>query len=154
MIRQKSPWAKLEVKMFFGPHFKRTEVVKLGYNEQNTRFQISILVHKSTRLWRTNLVSPELFVLTEFHCILYATYHNGKENIEQLGIQSNLCTTTTLRTPNLWPLLTGSEVVIIPKNRDSKMVAVIDKWSLFGGDLVSSGFTVFLFQIFILPFLW
>ena len=53
-------------------------------------------------------------------------------------VQSNLCTTTTLGTPNLWPLLTGgrcSEVALCNKNRkwDTKIVVAVDKWSLFGG---------------------
>jgi len=47
-------------------------------------------------------------------------------------------TTTILGTQNLWPLLTGgrcSEVTLCYKTLkwDSKMVVVIDKWSLLGG---------------------
>jgi len=50
-------------------------------------------------------------------------------------IQLNLCTTTTLRTQNLWPLLAGgrcSEVALCNNNWnwDPKIVVVVDKWSL------------------------
>jgi hypothetical protein len=53
-------------------------------------------------------------------------------------VQSNLCTTTTLGTPNLWPLLTGgrcSEVAFCYKdlNWDYKITVVVGRWSLFGG---------------------
>ncbi len=56
----------------------------------------------------------------------------------KLKIQSNLSTTATLGTPNLWPLLTGgrcSEVVYCCKDLswDSKMAVVEGRWSLFGG---------------------
>ncbi len=55
-----------------------------------------------------------------------------------LLLQSNLCTTTTLGTPNLWPLLTGgrcSEVGLCYEvsNWDFKMVVAVGNWSLFGG---------------------
>ncbi len=54
-----------------------------------------------------------------------------------LHIQSNLCTTTVLGTPNLWPLLTGgccSEVDLCYKylNWDPKMVVTVGRWSLIG----------------------
>jgi hypothetical protein len=53
-------------------------------------------------------------------------------------VQSNLCITTNLGTPNLWPLLTGgccSEVALCYENlnRDSKIVSAAGRWSLFGG---------------------
>ncbi len=64
----------------------------------------------------------------------------------------HLCTTTTLGTPKLWPLLTGdrcSEVGLCYKNLNwgSKMVVVVGRWLLFGGGCysevaVSSGLTV------------
>jgi hypothetical protein len=59
-----------------------------------------------------------------------------KENITK--VQSNLCTTTTPGTRNLWALLTGgcySEVALCYKNRkwDPKMVVAVDNWSLFEG---------------------
>jgi hypothetical protein len=57
---------------------------------------------------------------------------------EQVQLQSNLCTTTTLGTPNLWPLLTGgrcSEVGLCYEvsNSDFKMVVAVGRWLLFGG---------------------
>ncbi len=56
----------------------------------------------------------------------------------QYDIQSNLCTTSTLGTQKLWPLLTGgrsSEVPLCYKQDkwDHKIVVVVDKWSLFTG---------------------
>jgi hypothetical protein len=59
-------------------------------------------------------------------------------NIKSNRIQSNLCTTTTLGTQNLWPLLTVgrcSEVALCYKNRNRypKIVESLDQWSLFGG---------------------
>jgi hypothetical protein len=62
--------------------------------------------------------------LSAFHIIFY--------------VQSNFCTTTTLRTPNLWLLLTGgrcSEVGLCYKesNWDSKRIVAVSRWSLYGG---------------------
>ncbi len=59
-------------------------------------------------------------------------------SLYRIHVQSNLCTTTTLGNQNLWPLLTDgrcSEVTLFYKTYkwDSKMVVVIDRWSLFGG---------------------
>ena len=52
--------------------------------------------------------------------------------------QSNLRSTTTLETLDLWPLLTGgrsSEVALCSESFkwDPEMVVVADKWCLFGG---------------------
>ncbi len=52
--------------------------------------------------------------------------------------QSNLCTSTTPGTSNLWPLFTGgrcSEVGLFYKDLswDSKMVVAVCTWSLSGG---------------------
>ena len=54
---------------------------------------------------------------------------------KQPKVQANLCTTTTLGTLNLWPLLTGgrcSEVALCYENWkwDSKMVVAVGRWSL------------------------
>jgi hypothetical protein len=53
-------------------------------------------------------------------------------------VQSNLYTTTTLGTPNLWLLLTGGRCSKVgfcyeDSNWDSKMVVAVGGWSLFGG---------------------
>ena len=68
--------------------------------------------------------------------LLYPNIFKNFVSIKML--QSNLCATTTLGTPNLWPLLTGgrcSEVALCYKNQkwDPKIVVAVDKWSLFGG---------------------
>ena len=61
-----------------------------------------------------------------------------KKRFKSLALQSDLCTTTNLGIPNLWPLLTGgrcSEVALSYKNWkwDPKMVVAVGKWSIFGG---------------------
>jgi hypothetical protein len=53
---------------------------------------------------------------------------------ESVG-QSNLCTTTTLGIPNLWPLLTGGRCSVVglcyeDSNWDSELVFVAGMWSL------------------------
>ena len=68
------------------------------------------------------------FWCAPFRCLYFLSFH----------IQSNLCTTTTPGTQNVWPLLTGgrcSEVGLYYKNGkwDPKMVVAIGRWSLFGG---------------------
>ncbi len=53
------------------------------------------------------------------------------------SIQSNMCTTTTLGTPNFWPLLTGGRCLEVglccrDSNWDYKMMVAVGTWSLFG----------------------
>jgi hypothetical protein len=83
-------------------------------------------------------------LLLYFLEVLYLNSDYNNMKIDQgyslsmnLRILSNLCTTTTLGTNNLWPFLTGgrcSEVASCYKNWKwyPKMVAAIDKWSLLG----------------------
>ncbi len=53
--------------------------------------------------------------LADAHCLL--------TRILISCVQSNLCTTTTLGTPNLWPLCCKDSIM---------MVVAVDRWSLFG----------------------
>lgn len=68
-----------------------------------------------------------------------------------LGMQSNLCTTSTPGTPNLWTLLTGGRCLKVEyvkkQNLDSKMVLVLEWWSLFGGGRYIRHDCIFLPQI-------
>jgi hypothetical protein len=53
---------------------------------------------------------------------------NTQVKVRHDHVQSNLCTTTTLGYPNLWPLLTGGRYKIDIGRR--RQVVVIRRWSL------------------------
>ncbi len=65
-------------------------------------------------------------------------FNNCTNTLQTKNIQSNLCTTTTIRTPNLWPLLNGGRCLEVglcyeDSHVDSKMKVAVGRWSLFEG---------------------
>ena len=99
-------------------------------------------LNRSLRLtWRVSwLMLYAIWVSNWRHCCrssLKPRVNFRKMYILRLKIQSNLCTTTTLDTLSLWPLLTGSRcsgVALCYKKwkRDPEMAVFVGRWSLFG----------------------
>jgi len=99
---------------------------------------------KLIQIMMTNLLNDVIRILfflsrlwIKFGYNSYKLISNGF-TIFWFGTQSNLCTTTTLGTPTLWPLLTDdrfSDAGLCYKdsNWDSKLMVAIDRWSVFGG---------------------
>ena len=89
-----------------------------------------------------NVVVMMQIIITTFilwyQRLYFENWHGKYFCMSVFKVQSNLCTTTTLGTQNLWPLLTGGrclEVILCSKKgkRDPEMVVVVGRWSLFGG---------------------
>ena len=95
-------------------------------------------LHKHQMILRTSVGQNRLFSNVSRKAYFNTSKNKIKKILLKKEVQSNLCTTTTLGTLNLWPLLTGcccSEVALcyIKGKWGCKMVVVVGRWSFFGG---------------------